>query len=69
MRHPGPGEVMVAAWMTRPAITVSDSATAWAAMERFVLAGTRHLVVVTAQGRYVAMLTHHQLAALWPADS
>lgn len=67
--RPGtPGGTPIRDLMTTPVVAILDADTAWTAMERFVVAGTRHLVVVTAEGRCVGILANHHLAALWPMD-
>jgi CBS domain-containing protein len=63
-----PGRVLVGALMGTPVVAVRDVDSAWTAMERFVVAGTRHLVVVTAEGRCAGVLANHHIAALWPLD-
>jgi CBS domain-containing protein len=63
-----PDRVRVRDLMTSPVVAIFEGDSAWTAMERFVVAGTRHLVVVTRDGRCVGVLANHHVAALWPLD-
>lgn len=62
-------QVRVHDLMTAPAVAVLDTDTVWTAMERFVVAGTWHLVVVTDDGRCAGVLSAHHVAAVWPMDA
>jgi len=66
--HRAPGETPVGDVMSTPVVTVRGNATLWEALERFLMSGLHHLVVLGVNDRCAGVLLDRQVAGTWAQD-